>query len=137
MPLLERHEEDIYKLCESLPDYREGDRPPGYYFNPGRYGYVVELKGHVIAYTVWSYYPQYIMWDETVVGKDYKGLGLGKRLMHLRDTFSPDPVFGSCHEDNEVMIGMLLKMGFHKCQIIPIAKDRPSMHLYARGHTHG
>lgn len=133
--LIEIHEKQVLRLAESLPNYHEGDRWLGYYFYPGRYGLVVEHGHKVIAYTTWSYYSNFIMWDETVVSKDYQGKSIGKRLMHLRDTFTPNPVFGSCHEDNDAMVHILKKMGFHKCQVIPNGKRTP-MILFTRGFSH-
>jgi ribosomal protein S18 acetylase RimI-like enzyme len=114
-----------------------GDRRDAAWFT-ARQHLVLEVDGVMAGHTSWTTHAspvRFVTWDETYVAPEYRQRGHGWALMDARAQRTPGLVFGACKPDNEPMVHLLLKFGFHPCQTIPNAYSDGDAVLWSRHHA--
>lgn len=128
----------IRRMSKELHKERlDEERPIGHFLSHPTLVAVHSVDERIIGHTSWSFHTEgggFITWDETIVLEEFRGLGIGRRLMEARAELTPGRVFGSCKESNEPMAHLLTSMGFHMCQRIPNGYGDEDAMLYAKGH---
>jgi GNAT superfamily N-acetyltransferase len=116
-----------------LGEMYQNERPEGFYLHADTL--VAIEDNRVIGHTTWHLIlPRIWILDETYVDPEHRGKGVGAALFAQREVLiGPDqPTFGAVEDENEPMVKLLLKHGYHPCQRIA----HKNMMLYSRGHDH-